>query len=123
MSRISIRGHEFEFSLSDIDALTKVSKWPELLGAEAQRLGAQAVDGDPIEPMRALLELETRLFDEVLGDGALSKVLGGKRDPVDGIEAFFELNRAVGEASKDYGREISQKLRSLDKYKPETIRG
>lgn len=118
---ISVRGHEFNYPLYDIDAMARNEASDAALKAALEAVGSY--EGFPtLEQQEDILSAYAAYFDVVLGEGTLEKLLGGKRNAMDAIEAYYDVRDAVLDAMIQRANAVARRGQVPEKYDPEKVR-
>lgn len=93
MSQITVKGHDFELDMLDLDVYAQNI---ENSAALAQTVADNDLAvGVTIEKLSAVYEAIRLYFDQTLGEGALAKILDGKRRPLEALDAYYDLRDAI----------------------------
>jgi len=118
--RIVIREHEFAYDLADLDALERLDAAEKAL---IDQIDADTLTQDPtLETLSALYDALAAFFDTVLGDGALRTILDGRRNPIDGLEAYYDFRDMLLEGTIVRAATVTKRATIPAKYRPENIR-
>ena len=120
LSEVVICGERFVLDLFDIDdfARAMAAERAFLGSVDLNALLVDLSEDKLVELYRALL----MYFDVVLGEGSLEKALKGKRNVMDGLEAFFALRDGLLENAVAREMEILRRSALPEKYRLENVR-
>ncbi|MDL2206265.1 hypothetical protein LJC33_05070 [Eubacteriales bacterium OttesenSCG-928-N13] len=117
---ICIRGHEFEFDVFDLDAMERYGAAESALG---ESIDPKVISADPSpERLSAVHEALTVFFDTVLGEGSLSIILDGKRNPVDALDAYYDLRDGALANTQARAAAVAARSKIPDKYNPARLK-
>ena len=120
MSKIAIRGHEFDFDLYDLDTMELYT------AAEAELYevtgGADIANSPSVETLTTVFKALSAYFDKMLGEGSLMQILDGKRNIMDALDAYYELRDMAIESNLGRAAEVARRAAIPDKYKLKKIR-
>ena len=120
MSKVTIRGHEFELGVFDLDETKRRADADAELGEKIQ--ATDLINNPTYEGMVMVYEELDRFFGSVLGEGSLGLVLGGKRDVGDALYAYYNLRDALLDASLARATEITKRQKLPAKYRMDRVK-
>lgn len=123
---ISIRGHELPFSFSNIDRVKSYAAAYRVMEAGASEGLARIQGCETLEDMAEVLEALYKALDDFFsvqfGEGTLGTILGGERDVMEALDAFYDLRDAALENNAARASMTSARAVIPDKYNPDNTR-
>ena len=120
MSKVIIRGHEFDIDLYDLDQIGARAQADALLGEGMN--GTDLISNPTYEGMVAVFGMVAAFFDTVLGEGSLLTILNGRRDVADALDAYYDFRDALLDASLSRAAEIARRAKLPEKYRLEKMK-
>lgn len=120
MSKIVIRGHEFNHNPLNLDTLMIQQRADETL---KESVDVESIAKNPT--LDALLKVYMAVdayFTTVLGEGSLSAILDGERDPIGAMDAYYDLRDAGLEMIQKNASSLQGRKQIPDKYNPEKLK-
>ena len=116
MSKVVIRGHEFEFDGLDLDALSTYSDAEKNIRSVLESVNSLA-ENPNLDDLTTVFKGLVAYFDKVLGKGSLMKVLDGKRNLGEALDAYYDLRDSVLAENTTKAAEIAKRAQVPDAFK------
>jgi hypothetical protein len=120
VSKINIRGHEFEVDFLDIDQAEAMLTGESEMSAQIQAL--DLIKNPTMGTLAELFKSLTDFFDKSVGAGSLSTILDGKRNVGDALDAYYDLRDSMVESAQKRMDEIALRKQLPEKYRANKIR-